>query len=189
MRVISGIAKGTKLSSIDSNRTRPTLDRVKEALFSILQTYINEETIVLDLFAGSGQIGIEFLSRGAKKAVFGESNPQAVKMIHQNLHKTHFSEKSKVMSKDYKKILKNIKEDGLKFNIIYIDPPYKLDLAVDSVQYIINNNILDKNGLIIIETDEEDREIKELEKIDVQMCDLRKYGRVKLIFLRGKEHK
>ena len=111
MRVISGIAKGTKLSSIDSNRTRPTLDRVKEALFSILQTYINEETIVLDLFAGSGQIGIEFLSRGAKKAVLGESNPQAVKIIHQNLQKTHFSEKSKVISKDYKKTLKKIKED------------------------------------------------------------------------------
>lgn len=189
MRVISGIAKGTKLSSIDSNKTRPTLDRVKEALFSILQAYINEETVVLDLFAGSGQIGIEFLSRGAKEITFCESNPQAVKIIYQNLHKTQFDKKSKVINKDYRKALKKIKEDGTKFNIIYIDPPYKLDLAVDSVKYIIDNNILDKDGLIIIETDEEEREIKELEKIDVQMCDLRKYGRVKLIFLRGKEQK
>ena len=85
MRVISGIARGTKLNSIESNSTRPTLDRVKEAFFSSIQSSINENIVVLDLFAGSGQIGIEFLSRGVKKVYFCEKNPLAVKMIKQNI--------------------------------------------------------------------------------------------------------
>ena len=97
MRVISGIARGTKLNSIESNSTRPTLDRVKEAFFSSIQSSINENIVVLDLFAGSGQIGIEFLSRGVKKVYFCEKNPLAVKMIKQNLEKTKFCEHSIVI--------------------------------------------------------------------------------------------
>lgn len=187
MRVISGIARGTKLNSIDSMSTRPTLDRVKEALFSSIQPNINENTEVLDLFAGSGQIGIEFLSRGAKKAYFCEKNPLAVKMIKQNLEKTRFIENSEIISKDYKIALEKLKKDSMKFDIIYIDPPYKLDIAVNSIVYILNNNLLAENGIIILETDEEDRELKELENINIDIYNIKRYGRVKLIFLRRKE--
>ena len=187
MRVISGIARGTKLNSIDSMSTRPTLDRVKEAFFSSIQPNINENTQVLDLFAGSGQIGIEFLSRGAKKAYFCEKNPLAVKMIKQNLEKTRFIESSEIINKDYKIALEKLKKDSIKFDIIYIDPPYKLDIAVNSIVYILNNNLLAENGIIILETDEEDRELKELENINIGIYNIKRYGRVKLIFLGRKE--
>ena len=187
MRVISGIARGTKLNSIESNSTRPTLDRVKEAFFSSIQSSINENIVVLDLFAGSGQIGIEFLSRGVKKVYFCEKNPLAVKMIKQNLEKTKFCEHSIIINIDYKGALENFKKSNIYFDIIYIDPPYKLDMAVKSIDYILNNNLLSKDGVIIIETDEEERELEELKNIDVNIYNVKRYGRVKLIFLRRKE--
>ena len=93
MRVISGTAKGTKLNSIDDLSTRPTLDRVKEPLFSIIQAYI-EEALVLDLFAGSGALGIETLSRGAKHCIFCDKSYQSIQMVKENIKKTRMEEKS-----------------------------------------------------------------------------------------------
>ena len=186
MRVISGVARGTKLNSIDSTDTRPTLDRVKEALFNIIQNII-DDSIVLDLFAGSGAIGIECISRGAKKAYFCEKSHEAVKMIRQNIEKTRFTDKSEILQQDYKKALKNYSVRNIKFDIVFLDPPYKKDIAVDAVQDIIELGLLEKNGVIIIETDEKERELKELEKLQVEVYDLRKYGRVYLIFLNRKE--
>lgn len=186
MRVISGVARGTKLNSIDSTDTRPTLDRVKEALFNIIQNII-DDSIVLDLFAGSGAIGIECISRGAKKAYFCEKSHEAVKMIRQNIEKTRFTDKSEILQQDYKKALKNYSVRNIKFDIVFLDPPYKNDIAVDAVQDIIELGLLGKNGVIIIETDEKERELKELEKLQVEVYDLRKYGRVNLIFLNRKE--
>ena len=186
MRVISGVARGTKLNSIDSTDTRPTLDRVKEALFNIIQNII-DDSIVLDLFAGSGAIGIECISRGAKKAYFCEKSHEAVKMIRQNIEKTTFTDKSEILQQDYKKALKNYSVRNIKFDIVFLDPPYKNDIAVDAVQDIIELGLLRKNGVIIIETDEKERELKELEKLQVEVYDLRKYGRVNLIFLNRKE--
>ena len=186
MRVISGVARGTKLNSIDSTDTRPTLDRVKEALFNIIQNII-DDSIVLDLFAGSGAIGIECISRGAKKAYFCEKSHEAVKMIRQNIEKTRFTDKSEILQQDYKKALKNYSVRNIKFDIVFLDPPYKKDIAVDAVQDIIELGLLEKNGVIIIETDEKERELKELEKLQVEVYDIRKYGRVNLIFLNRKE--
>lgn len=186
MRVISGMARGTKLSSIDSIDTRPTLDRVKESLFNIIQPNISD-SIVLDLFAGSGAIGIECISRGAKKAYFCEKSHQAAKMIKQNLERTRFINKSEILEQDYKKALNSYSKRNIKFNIIFIDPPYKADIAVESVKNIILLELLKKNGIIIIETDERERELRELEKLRVEVYDLRKYGRVHLIFLNRKE--
>ena len=186
MRVISGTARGTKLNSIDSLATRPTLDRVKESLFNIIKDKI-EESVVLDLFAGSGAIGIEFISRGAKKVFFCEKSHEAVKMIYSNLEKTRFLDKSKIFEKDYKKCLIELSNEKVKLDTIYIDPPYKENLAVKSVEQIISLNLLNKNGIIVMETDEKERELKELEKLEVEVYDLRKYGRVNLIFLSRKE--
>lgn len=180
MRVISGTARGTKLNSIESLSTRPTLDRVKEPLFSIIQAYIQDAN-VLDLFAGSGALGIESLSRGAKHCIFCDKSPASIKMLKQNLQKTRLEEKSTVFIEDYKKCLKNLNS---KYDIIFIDPPYKLDIAVDSIKLILEYNLFAKDGIIILETDEEERDIRELENINLEMVDVRKYGRVKLIFLR-----
>ena len=185
MRVISGTARGTKLNSINDVTTRPTLDRVKESLFSILQFEI-QDSIILDLFAGSGAIAIEFLSRGAKKAYLCEKNHLATKMIYQNLSKTRLTSKAVMIGKDYKKALEILKQEAIKFDLIYIDPPYQADIAVDSVQKILEANLLKEKGRFIIETDDEKRELLELEKLNVKVDDIRKYGRVSLIFLSKK---
>ena len=175
MRVIAGTAKGTKLNSIDDISTRPTLDRVKEPLFSIIQNNIVESN-VLDLFAGSGALGIESLSRGAKHCTFCDKSYKSIQMLKENIQKVRMQEKSTILNIDYKKCLDEQKE---KFDIIFIDPPYKMDIAIDSVKRIIELELLAKDGIIIIETDEEEREKKELEKIDLELYDVRKYGRVK----------
>lgn len=182
MRVISGTARGTKLNSIDNISTRPTLDRVKESLFNILQHKI-PNSVVLDLFAGSGAIAIEFLSRGAEKAYLCEKNNLAAEMIYKNLKKTRMDTKAVLIKKDYKEVLKVLKQDNIQFDFVYIDPPYEANIAVDSVQRILEQNLLKEKGILIIETDDEKRELLGLEKINVDIKDMRKYGRVSLIFI------
>ena len=182
MRVISGTARGTKLNSIEELSTRPTLDRVKESLFNIISPRI-QDSVVLDLFAGSGAIGIEFLSRGCMTAYLCDNSNKAINMIRQNLERTRLQDNAIVINKDYRKCLQDIANKNVKFDIIFIDPPYKDDIAVDSVQEILSLNLLKKDGIIIIETDEKDREIDNLKKLDIQVYDIRKYGRANLIFL------
>lgn len=192
MRIISGKAKGTKINTIDEVTTRPTLDRVRESLFNIIQNYVSN-TYVLDIFAGSGALGIEALSRGAKQAVFCDINKDAVKIINENLMKTRLKENAIVYNMNYKKMIEKLSKNDFKFDIVFVDPPYKENLAVNSVKLIIQNNLLNENGIIIIETDEKERDLKELQelnKIDnenllkIKIIDERKYGRANLIFLR-----
>lgn len=183
MRVISGKARGTILHSIEEKETRPTLDRVKESLFNIIQSRI-EESIILDLFAGSGAIAIEFLSRGARKAYICEKNVDAVVMINKNLTKTKLKENAIIYNEDYKKCLEKIK--NIKFDIIFLDPPYKEDYAIETVKYIENQQMLQDDGIIIIETDEPEKITKKIDNINSKysIYDLRKYGRASLIFLK-----
>ena len=192
MRIISGKARGTKINTIDEVTTRPTLDRVRESLFNIIQNYVSN-TYVLDIFAGSGALGIEALSRGAKQAVFCDINKDAVKIINENLMKTRLKENAIVYNMNYKKMIEKLSKNDSKFDIVFVDPPYKENLAVNSVKLIIQNNLLNENGIIIIETDEKERDLKELQelnKIDnenlqkIKIIDERKYGRANLIFLR-----
>ena len=182
MRIISGKARGTKLVTIEEITTRPTLDRVKESLFNIIQSKINQSCIVLDLFAGSGALGIEALSRGAKKAYFCDTNKKAISAITQNLEKTKLLEKAEIFNKDYIDCLERIKEP---LDIIFLDPPYKLDLTGKAVKTIIDRNLLKEDGIIIVETDEEKRDLEELESIpNISVIDKRKYGRASLIFIK-----
>ena len=148
-------------------------------MFSIIQSHL-EEANVLDLFAGSGALGIECLSRGSKHCVFCDKSYKSIQMIKENVKKTRIEDKVTIINTDYKKCLERLKEQ---FDIIFIDPPYKFDIAVDSIKRIIDLKLFAKDGIIIIETDEEQRELNELEKIDLEVYDVRKYGRVKLIFL------
>lgn len=183
MRVISGISRGTKLKTIESDTTRPTLDRVKESLFNILQNKI-KGTVVLDLFAGSGALGIEALSRGAVKAYFCDKNPEAVKVIKENLIKTRLLDKAIVFNKDYLEAIRKIKEE---LSIVFLDPPYKLDLAVKAINELIKNNLLTNDSLIIVETDEIERDLKEINQLEnIEIVDTRKYGRANLVLLKRK---
>lgn len=189
MRVISGSARGTKLSSIEDTSTRPTLDRVKESLFNIISNRIDEECTALDLFSGSGAIGIEFLSRGAKKVVFADLSSKAIKMINQNLEKTHLKEKAEIINKDYKETLKYLYDKSEKFDVVFIDPPYKMDISVKSLELIEKLELLKGDGIIIIETDESLRDTNEISELNTKykIYDVRKYGRATLIFLTWKE--
>lgn len=183
MRVISGMARGTKLDTIESMNTRPTLDRVKESFFNIIQKDIEEDSVVLDLFSGSGSIGIEFISRGCKKAYLCDKSYEAINVIKKNLQKTRFTESAAVINKDYKKCLKNLSEENVKFDIIFLDPPYDANISIDAVKTILSLNLLNDSGKIIIETDKEERELKGLKELNLNVYDCRKYGRVSLIFL------
>lgn len=162
--------------------TRPTLDRVKESLFNIINSKI-EDSVVLDLFAGSGAIGIEFLSRGCKKAYLCDKSKEAMKFIKDNINKTKLQENAVVACKDYKDFLDDLYESKEKFDIIFLDPPYELDIATKAVNIILEHKLLSEDGIIIIETDQKEREIKSLESMKVEIYDTRKYGRANLIFL------
>ena len=181
MRIISGKARGTKLYTLDGTATRPTLDRVKESLFNIIQNDIEDST-VLDLFSGSGTIGLEFLSRGAKRAVLCDSSKDAIKIIKQNVQKTHFEEKVEVYNMEFTKLVERLQNQ--KFDIIYIDPPYATDFIKISLEKIIEYELVNENTKIIVETDDETRILNQIEKMDVEITDKRKYGRATIIFLK-----
>ncbi len=147
MRVITGKARGVALKTPEGMLTRPTADRVKEALFSIIQFDIPGAD-VLDLFGGTGQLGIEALSRGAKSAVFVDSRKDACAVIRENLKRTKFTEFAEVIQADYLQFLKNCRK---KFRIILLDPPYAEIFLENSLKMVTEIDILESGGIIVAE--------------------------------------
>ena len=147
MRVITGKARGVVLKTPDGDLTRPTTDRVKEALFSIIQFEIPGAS-VLDLFGGTGQLGIEALSRGAKRAVFVDEREDACKIIRENLKRTKLDDCASVVRSDYLSYLKRCKET---FQIILLDPPYAEVFLENSLKMITEIDILQSDGIIVAE--------------------------------------
>ena len=181
MRVISGCMRGKKLHALKGLETRPTIDRVKEALFNVIQFDVEEKN-VLDLFAGNGSLGIEALSRGAKKTVFCDNSNDAIKIINRNLDETGFHNKAQVIKSDYLLALKKLNKD--KFDLIFLDPPYESNYIVKAINEIMHLKILSDNGIIIIETNRKEviDDIREIKAIE--LYDERKYGNIMLIFVR-----
>ena len=153
MRVITGTARGTKLLSPDGLDTRPTADKVKEALFSIIQFYIPEAK-VLDLFCGSGALGIEALSRGAESCDFVDGSGKATGVTKKNLEKTHFLEKATVYVKDFSDFIKSA---TAQYDVIFLDPPYKRGLCEAAGRYIKERSLLSDGGIVICEVSEDER--------------------------------
>ncbi len=182
MRIISGTLRGSKLFTLEGNNTRPTLDRVKEALFSKINYDIPDAT-VLDLFSGSGALALESISRGAQKAYLCDSSRDAIKIIKQNIEKTRTENKTVVFNCDYKLTLEKLKENNLEFDIIFLDPPYKTDFAEDASEKIIKNNLLKDTGIIILETDNKEKVINKLDLNSLKIKDIKRYGRIYLLFL------
>ena len=147
MRVITGKARGIVLKTPDGMATRPTADRVKEALFSIIQFDIPAAK-VLDLFGGTGQLGIEALSRDASSAVFVDEREDACKLIRENLKRTKLENHAKVIRSDYMAYLKTCKD---KFDIILLDPPYAEVYLENSLKMITEIDILQSGGIIVTE--------------------------------------
>lgn len=147
MRVIAGKAKGTQLNAPDGMLTRPTTDRVKEALFSIIQFDI-PGAAVLDLFGGTGQLGIEALSRGASRAVFVDARREACQLIRSNLSKTNLESDASIVQSDYLQYLNRCKEE---FGIIFLDPPYAEVFLETAIKRITEIDILSSSGIIVTE--------------------------------------
>ena len=147
MRVISGKARGVILKTPDGLVTRPTADRVKEALFSIIQFDLPGAKI-LDLFGGTGQLGIEALSRGAKKAVFVDAGEAACKLIRENLKRTKMEQEAQIVRSDYLNYLQRCKEQ---FDIIFLDPPYAEVFLESALKKITEIDILQSGGIIVAE--------------------------------------
>ena len=147
MRVISGKAKGIVLKAPEGEATRPTADRVKEAIFSILQFEIPGMS-VLDLFGGTGQLGIEALSRDARSAVFVDSRDDACKLIRENLKRTNFQSQARVVKSDYLAFLKNCRD---KYDVIFLDPPYAEVFLENALKMITEIDILQSGGIIVTE--------------------------------------
>ena len=151
MRVISGKYKGKKLIGFDKEGTRPTKDRVKESVFAMIQNKLRD-SIFLDLFAGSGSIGIEALSNGASKCYFVDNGKQIIKVLNENLNNI---DNAVVINNSYIYALNYFKDNNINFDIIFLDPPYHLDLLNDALKYIEKYNLLKNDGLIICEYEEE----------------------------------
>ncbi len=151
MKVISGIYKGRNLEGFDIIGTRPTMDRVKESLFATIQDYIRD-SVVLDLFAGSGNLGIEALSNGASYVYFVDNNKKAINTIKINLSNLNI-DKALVIKSDFREVLRK-KE---KFDIIFLDPPYKSDYIEESINLIEENDLVNKNGIVVCESSDIDK--------------------------------
>lgn len=175
MRIIAGKYRGRKLESFDVESTRPTLDRIKEPLFSILMPYLSGAK-VLDLFSGTGNLGIEAVSRGASFAWLNDINRQALKVIIGNVRLTGCENCVKITGKEYEKCLKQVCAEGHKFDVIFLDPPYAANYEQKVLNLIVEYDILNKDGIIVLESDKR-KEINE----DIQgliLKDERTYGRV-----------
>ncbi|MBQ8164524.1 MAG: 16S rRNA (guanine(966)-N(2))-methyltransferase RsmD [Clostridia bacterium] len=148
IRVIAGIAGGMKLKTIDSDSTKPTLDRVKEAMFSMIYNWFPCEN-VLDLFSGNGSLGIEALSRGACRAVMNDKSKACCSVIKENLSHTGFSKKVDVYSKDFSELISVMRKEGRYFDLVLLDPPYGRGLIGETLCLLQKSGICgipDKNG-------------------------------------------
>ena len=152
MRIITGTARGVKLETLDSDATRPTSDKVKEAIFSMIQFEI-EGRRVLDLFGGSGQLALEALSRGAAHAVLTDNDKRSVQLIRKNIDELRFNDICTVVEKssyDYAKTCNK------RFDIIFLDPPYNKGYIEPALEMISEYNLLSENGIVVLESDNTD---------------------------------
>ena len=152
MRVISGELKGRIIKGFTLEGTRPTMDRVKESIFSSIQLKV-PNSICLDLFAGSGSLGIEAISNGASKCYFVDCNKEAIKVLNENINNFNINSNTIIIKNDYLQALNDFKNKNIKFDIIFLDPPYMLHVLNDVLKFISNNNLLCDDGVVICEVD------------------------------------
>ena len=164
MRIITGSAKGMTLFSPKGNQVRPTTEMAKEGMFSSIQFDI-EGARVLDLFSGSGQLGLEALSRGAAFAVFVDASQDSINLTRQNVVKTGFSDKSRIIRSEYGEYIKNAGKQGEKFDFVFVDPPYGKELIPEIVKRLLKNEVLNEGAVLLCETDNGEVELDKTEGI------------------------
>ncbi len=180
MRVISGSARGLKLKAPDGLSTRPTTDRIKESLFNIISADLYD-CCFLDLFSGSGGIGIEALSRGAKKAVLVDSDFKSIAVIKDNIKSARVSDRAEVLKCDVNAAVAKLGSRNEKFDIIFMDPPYNRGFVESALKSIVKADILNNDGYIIAEQSKED-DLPEIEGLSVFR--IKDYKITKMTFLK-----
>ena len=181
MRIISGTARGTKLSTLEGDNTRPTLDRVKEPLFSIIQNKI-KDAIVLDLFSGSGALALEALSRGAQFCVFIEKNRKAAAVIEDNLKFTKLADRADVWCKDIFQAVAFL-ENEEPFDCIFMDPPYNQELEKQVLELLRDVKFVNEDTRIIVEASLE-TDFSYLEELGFSIDKIKRYKTNQHIFIR-----
>ena len=179
MKVVAGLYKGRNIEGYNIEGTRPTQDRVKENLFNIINESIKGK-VVLDLFSGSGNLAIESLSRGAKFAYLVDNNIKSINTIKKNINNIGITN-CKIINSNYKEALNYLIDNNIKIDIIFLDPPYKTNYIEESINIIVNNDLLNDKGIIICESDSIDKIVypEELECIKDK-----KYGDKYIIILK-----
>ena len=178
MRIISGTLRGKRLLSPKGQNTRPTADRLKETLFNIIQGRIYESKF-LDIFSGTGSIGIEALSRGAEKVVFIDSSRECGELIKKNLAGTSVIGKADIIIADFEDALYKLGKKKDKFDIIFLDPPYHNEFTEKTINSVIENDLLEAGGIIISEQGSKNS-VHEFEEL--RIYDIREYKTAKFIF-------
>ncbi|HEX5157181.1 MAG TPA: 16S rRNA (guanine(966)-N(2))-methyltransferase RsmD [Ktedonobacterales bacterium] len=182
MRVISGSARGRKLKSPKSSETRPIMDRVKTALFDILAPEIMDMR-VLDLFAGTGAVGIEALSRGAESATFIERSPEAWRLVRENLALTNLSDRAEVLRTDAFAYLQQAAATGRRFDLVYVAPPQYVNMATQALTLLDTTPLTEPDGLVIVQIHPQERaELDALTLKRLRRYDERRYGSTLLLF-------
>ncbi|WP_296645186.1 16S rRNA (guanine(966)-N(2))-methyltransferase RsmD [Romboutsia sp. 13368] len=184
MRVISGKVRGLKLDTPKNEDVRPTTDRVKESLFNIINPYIIDSN-VLDLFAGTGSLGIECLSRGALSATFVDVSKDSINIVKSNVKKSRFENESTILNIDFKSAIDRLKMQNEKFDIIFMDPPYYKNMFIDALSNIDNSNLLSEDGIIVVEHDTKDKFIDKIGRLE--KTKEKKYGNTTLTFYKLEE--
>ena len=152
MRIIAGTCRGRILKAVKGQKTRPTADRVKEAIFNVLAHRV-EGTNFLDLFGGTGNIGLEALSRGARQVAFVEKYSGALKVLKANVNECGFTDNVHIFPVDAFKAIEIFKEKNYRFNIIFLDPPYEFKFLEELIARVVDNELLLEQGIVVVETD------------------------------------
>lgn len=177
MRIVAGKFKGLKLNEFELDNIRPTIDRVRESIFNKIQFRVSN-AVVLDLFGGTGAVSLEFVSRNAEKVFTVDSNQNSVKLIKQNFQKAQIL--PTLYEMDYMRALKKFAIDNVKFDIIFLDPPFDTDYAEKAIKFISENNLLNEDGIIIYEH-VLNKQFHCPNSLEIE--DERKYGTIKVSYL------
>ena len=188
MRIITGSARGKRLFTLEGDATRPTSERIKGAIFSSIQFDI-ENRRVLDLFAGSGQMGLEALSRGAQRCTFIDSSREAIEIVKKNAKATGFFEKSKFLVSDYRNYIR--KASGRdSFDLVFIDPPYGLECCVDAAEALARLKLVIPGAIVVLESGEEKIDASDERLSGYELMKSHDYGKktsVNILIYRGEE--
>ncbi len=186
MRIITGTAKGKRLATLEGDATRPTSERIKGAIFSSIQFEL-EERRVLDLFAGSGQMGLEALSRGAASVTFIDSSREAMEIVKRNAESCGFFGVSHFLVSDYRNYIR--KASGRdKFDLVFIDPPYSMAACAESARLLVKEGLIIPGAIVVLESGDEEINLPALSELGYEVIKSEKYGKktaVNILLYRG----